>query len=284
MNEYRFTSALEYTFEEMSEMHQSSFSGYFVPFTTTPALYADFWRFNQIDATRCVVMHDRADAFVGMARMGTRGTRGWCGGFGIVPAFRGRGASYVLAEEMVRVARETGLTRLQLEVLNQNVAARKTYEHVGFTARRRLFGLEYAVAQLPTETITTATAAIAVVPPTRVSVETLLSWPQSDIIPCWSLELASLLTIQPATLLLPGPDGLPNAFLVQYTEGIARILMTHLQSTLTRNEFATLLRTVAGDATTIQTYNEPENSPILQRYLELGFTEYFSQYEMFLDL
>jgi hypothetical protein len=37
---------------------------------------------------------------------------------------------------------------------------------------------------------------------------------------------------------------------------------------------------VATDATTIHIFNEPENSPHLQRYFDLGFTEFFSQYEM----
>ena len=54
-------------------MHNMSFSGYFMPVSMTPEQTADFWRTNQIDANRCAVMHDANDAFVGMARMGTRG-------------------------------------------------------------------------------------------------------------------------------------------------------------------------------------------------------------------
>jgi len=114
---YRFTNALGYTFEQMSEMHNASFSGYFVPIEMTPEMTADFWRLNGIDALRSVVMHDEDGAFVGMARMGTRGKRGWCGGFGIVPEFRGRGASTLLAEQMVKVAREGGLRHYKRECL-----------------------------------------------------------------------------------------------------------------------------------------------------------------------
>src|SRR5689334_16073127 len=103
MSEYRFSNALGYTFEQLADMHNTSFSGYFMPVSMTPGQTADFWRTNQIDANRCVVMHDANNTFVGMARMGTRGTRCWCGGFGIVPEFRGNGASKLLASEMVRV-------------------------------------------------------------------------------------------------------------------------------------------------------------------------------------
>ncbi|HEY7413790.1 MAG TPA: hypothetical protein VH593_01245, partial [Ktedonobacteraceae bacterium] len=73
MHTYHFSNALVYTLEKLSEMHNASFDGYFVPITMTPEMAADFWRMNQIDAQRSVVMHDEAGAFVGMARMGTRG-------------------------------------------------------------------------------------------------------------------------------------------------------------------------------------------------------------------
>src|SRR5579871_258051 len=112
-NQYRFSDATGYTLAQMTEMHNESFSGYFMPATMTPEMTAHFWRVYQIDASRSVVMHDQTGTFVGMARVGVRGNRGWCGGFGIAPAFRGSGASKLLAAEMVRVARDSGLTTLQ---------------------------------------------------------------------------------------------------------------------------------------------------------------------------
>lgn len=278
LNKYRFSNALSYTFEQLAEMHNASFSGYFVPISMTAAQTADFWRINQIDATRCVVMHDENDAFVGLARTGTRGTRGWCGGFGITPAFRGFGASKLLAGEMVRVARESGLTLLQLEVLSQNSRARKLYEQVGFVTHRRLFGLQVATSNLP--------ASISPSLPTEnISPERLLSWLQqrSDQ-PCWSLEPPSILTTNTETFVASGLDGSLNAIVVQRFDNKIRIQAVLLQSQFTDEAFATLLRTAAADATIIQVFNEPEESPLLHRYLELGFTEYFSQYEMLLKL
>ncbi len=49
------------------------------------------------------------------------------------------------------------------------------------------------------------------------------------------------------------------------------------------SSFGALLR-AAGDATTILIMNEPEDSPFLARCYELGFSEFFSQHEMFLRL
>src|SRR6266568_8200029 len=147
--DYHFSDATGYSHIQLAEFHTASFEGYDFPMQITAAQSADFWRANQIDANRCVIMHDEAGKFVGMARMGTRGLRGWCGGFGITPAFRGTGASGLLAAEMVRVARESGLKTLQLEVLTQNNKAIKTYEKVGFARTRRFFGLELETEKLP---------------------------------------------------------------------------------------------------------------------------------------
>ncbi|MBO0796490.1 MAG: GNAT family N-acetyltransferase, partial [Ktedonobacteraceae bacterium] len=268
-------NALSYSLEQLAEMHNLSFSGYFVPADMTAAQVADFWRANQIDATRCVVMHDASGAYVGMARMGTRGTRGWCGGFGIVPAFRGTGTSKLLAAEMVHVARESGLNLLQLEVLTQNVRAIKLYESVGFMITRRLFGLEITTSTLPANTASSLTIE-------RVPLETLpYFYPQSYVRPCWSLELPSVLTVPCEVYVANGPDSRMNVFVALRLADKVRV-QAMLQSQLTDEEFAATLRAVARDATTLQIFNEPEDSPLLQRYVKLGFTEFFSQYEMLL--
>jgi ribosomal protein S18 acetylase RimI-like enzyme len=123
VSECHFSNALNYTHIQLSQMHNASFQGYFAPMEITAEMSADFWRINQIDATRCVIMHDAHGAFVGMARIGSRDKRGWCGGFGIMPQFRGTGASVLLADQMLRVARESGLKTRQLEVLRQNTPA-----------------------------------------------------------------------------------------------------------------------------------------------------------------
>lgn len=86
------------------------------------------------------------------------------------------------------------------------------------------------------------------------------------------------------TFVAPGPSGRLNASIVQRFDDKIRIQAALVQSQLTDEVFTTLLHTAATDATMIQVFNEPEESPLLHRYLELGFTEYFSQYEMLLKL
>lgn len=272
MCDYRFSNALGYTFEQLADMHNASFSGYVVPITMTPEQVADFWRLNHIDANRCVVMHDAHNTFVGMARMGTRGTRGWCGGFGIVPAFRGTGVSKLLADEMVRIARETGLSMLQLEVLTQNIRARRLYERVGFVVRRRLLGLQIAISALP------ESGSLSL---ERLPLETLLSWPEPALAElCWSLEPASLLAMQAEMWAWSGPDGQRNMLVVQRQDSSVRIQAALLQSQFTDTTFAALLRAVGTDAETIQVFNAPEENPLVSHAMRVGFTQWFSQYEM----
>ncbi|QBD78611.1 GNAT family N-acetyltransferase [Ktedonosporobacter rubrisoli] len=275
MDEYRFSNALDYTHAQLSEMHNLSFSGYFFPMTITPAKSANYWRTHQIDANRCVVMHDRHGDFVGMARMGTRGRRGWCGGFGIAPQFRGRGASHVLAERMVQVARESELATLQLEVLTQNTRAFKVYEKAGFVAKRRLFGLEMETSALPAGSrLQTETS----------GPEAFLPLVYMDGDPCWGCEPASILTLQTETITVPDPQGRANSLLVWRTHEVAEILGAVFQSELTDGELVTVLRRAAGDAPKLWLYNEPEQSPFLARCRSLGFKEFFTQYEMSMQL
>jgi ribosomal protein S18 acetylase RimI-like enzyme len=274
MHTYHFSSALEYTFEQISEMHNASFHGYAMPFEMTPEMTATFWRINTVDALRSVVMHDEEGTFVGMARMGIRGQRGWCGGFGIVPAFRGSGASRLLAEEMVRVARECELATLQLEVLTQNERARRLYERVGFAITRRLFGLEIAPCALPVG---------APVHIERMAIESVLTRLPDVPRPCWGCEPATILVANCEALVISRSAGQLDAVIVQHGQRVG-ILASFFSSELGEAELAALLRQAASDTDDILVYNEPEESPYLQRYRALGFSEFFSQYEMLLTL
>lgn len=272
MNTHRFTNALNYTHEQLSKMHNASFRGYFVPIEMTAEMSAEFWRVNQIDAAKSVAMLDQDGTFMGFARMGTRGKRGWCGGFGIVPEYRGSGASRLLAEQMVNVARLHGLEMLQLEVLSQNTRASKLYERVGFIYKRRLIGLEMVVAKLAQGT----SPALE-----RVPLTDLLPSLMRGVRPIWAYEPASLLSMRLETYALYGGSG---GLVVQQINGNARIVAATELNELTDEALSAVLRQVAGNAPTLQIYNEPEDSPLLARYTRLGFTEIFSQREMFLTL
>jgi ribosomal protein S18 acetylase RimI-like enzyme len=272
---YHFSDATGYTHYQLAEFHTASFEGYDFPMQITAAQSADFWRTNQIDANRCVIMHDKAGSFVGMARMGTRGLRGCCGGFGITPEFRGTGASTLLAAEMVRVARESGLKSLQLEVLTQNIKAIKTYEKAGFAITRQLYGLELENEELPQVNASKVE---------KVAVEELLIGQKLLTQPWWGNELPTLLTQTVEAYALTDATGNTHGLFVREARGNRQVMAAVSTGELSKAELIAMLCAVVGNRSKIQIFNEPEESRWLDIYRELGFTEYFSQYEMTLEL
>jgi len=91
----------------------------------------------------------------------------------------------------------------------------------------------------------------------------------------------TLLTMGVEAVIAAGPDGRVNGLMVERAGEWVRIHGALLQSQLTDAQLAALLRQAAGDARRIQIFNEPEGSPFLARCRQLGFTEFYSQYEMF---
>jgi ribosomal protein S18 acetylase RimI-like enzyme len=276
MEEYRFSRALAYRFTELAEMFNSAFTGYLLLVSMTAEATAAHWRLYHIDGARSLVTHDQAGAFVGLAYIGVRGTRGWCGGFGIAPAFRGRGAGKRLAREMVETARESGLRSLQLEVLSQNEAARAIYEAAGLTVRRRVRSVEIAVAALPDGDGQAA-----------ARLETSAPLVAEDILaaePVWQQELVSLLAMTTETAHLTDAAGQRSTLVCRKAGEKTLILAASVARTTTEQELVALLRRAAADSSSIQLTNCPGSSSILARCQALGFTEVYSQDEMYLDL
>lgn len=276
MDEYQFARALTYDFGALANMFTEAFTGYFFPMNMTPEALANHWRLYHIDGARSLVMRDEEGTFSGITLIGVRGTRGWCGGFGIAPAFRGHGAGKRLAREMVEIARESGLRSIQLETLSQNEPARAIYESAGLTVRRRVRTVEIVVAALPDGTergasqVTTSTPLVAEDVMAAQSV--------------WQQELASLLAITTETTHVTDSAGQRSSLVCTRAGATTRILAASVAKSLTEQELIALLRQAAGAATTIQFINCLGSSSILTRCQAIGFTEVYSQDEMYIAL
>jgi GNAT superfamily N-acetyltransferase len=276
MDDYQFSRALAYDFAALAVMFTDAFTGYFFPMNMTVEALATHWRLFHIDGARSLVMRDSLDAFAGLAFIGVRGTRAWCGGFGIAPAYRGRGAGKRLAREMVDTARASGLRSLQLEVLSQNQAARAVYEGAGLTVRRRVQTVQIAVAALPDDADAGASQIATSAP--LVGEDVLAARP------VWQQELASLLAMTTETTHLTVAAGQKSSLVCQRLGESVRILAASAPKTISEQELLALLRGAAGDASSIQLVNCPDSSPILARCQALGFTKIYAQNEMCLAL
>jgi RimJ/RimL family protein N-acetyltransferase len=273
MEEYQLTRALSYDFGALANMFTEAFAGYFFPMNMTPEAMANHCRLYHIDGARSLVMRDADGTFVGMTLIGARGERGWCGGFGIAPAFRGHGAGKWLAREMIETARTSGLRSLQLEVLSQNNAARAIYAAVGLTRRHHVRTLEIARTALPD--VTDADAKRVATSATPFAEDVLAAQP------VWQQELASLLAMTTETTHVTDIAGQRSSLACVRSVAATRILAASVATSLTEQELISLLRQAAGESPVIQLTNCPDGGSILARCQALGFSEVYSQDEMY---
>lgn len=274
---YTYENALSSTFAQLAEMHNQTFAGYFFPMAMTAETTAEFWRIYHIDALSTVIMRERGD-LAGVARLGLRGDRGWCGGFGIVPEHRGTGAADLLAEGMVRAAREAGMKSLQLEVLTQNVKAIRVYEKAGFSTRRKVTLFTFPVAGLR-EAAHGISPAAEVASPGVVLAACLALDP-----PVWQREAASILSRVNHGSQLIGGSGGDSLLLTQRTADSLSTVAAVLDPALTPAELAGWWLGVASDAAQVRVFNEPEGSPLHTLCTRLRGQIYAEQLEMVLTL
>ena len=114
------------------------YTDYVIPMTVDDESAQRHLASNAIVPEQSLLWRDDDGTTIGLSLLGVRGERGWVGGFGITPAWRGRGLSHELIAATVDQARQLGLLRLQLEVLVQNQRAIATYAQAGFVLQRDL--------------------------------------------------------------------------------------------------------------------------------------------------
>jgi ribosomal protein S18 acetylase RimI-like enzyme len=112
-----------------------AYEGYLVEVRFDAAALASHVERNDIDAGASLALfEDGVPLAVGA--LARRGTRGWIGGFGVVPERRGAGLGRALGEGLLQRARDLGLTSVALEVLVDNHAAIELYRRLGFATER----------------------------------------------------------------------------------------------------------------------------------------------------
>ncbi len=156
------------------------FAQYVVPISFSEPQYAAHVAVNDIDLAASPIWYD-GDDVVAAAVLGVRGRRGWLGGFGLVPEYRGRGLARELLADVLERAWALDLESVTLEVLEQNPAARQTYVTGGFERTRRLLSYEID----PSSTNVGAPFA------PYADAGTFIDRPL-DAAPCWQIEDVSL--------------------------------------------------------------------------------------------
>ena len=140
-------------------------------------------------------------ALSGIALLALRGERAWIGGFGVVPAFRGRGLAQRYLDETCALARDAGATTIELEVLVRNAAAVALYRRGGFAVVDEL--VVWSRPPLGAEPLH---------PAARVLAEDEIARIARVPAACWQREPASVAASSPCERVLIGGEDAPRAY------------------------------------------------------------------------
>jgi ribosomal protein S18 acetylase RimI-like enzyme len=273
----RFVSAATVPLEAFAAAFTAGFEGYRVKIAVDAAWLARRVRHEQHDLFNSLVVLEGAEA-VGMAVLGVRGKRGWVGGFGVVPRWRGRGLGRRLMSELVARARAAGLRRLSLEVLEGNTAAVRLYERFGMRVTRDLLVLERP-AEWASDAKTRSAAAPQEAPAAELLEHFTRLHPEP---PVWQREPASLLAADLRGLYLGARTRTRAYVLVRHTrEG--EMFLADLAAADERQARA-MCAVLCHVGAELKINNEPEHGPFAAPLLECGFRVLLRQHEMTMEL
>lgn len=114
-----------------------AYTDYLVPLQLDRAQFRRTNVQNDIDlaASRVAIVGDK---ILGQGFLAVRENRGWIAGVGVVPSARRQGVGRALVLALIQSGWDLGLATVQLEVIEDNLPARRLYEQLGFVIRRKL--------------------------------------------------------------------------------------------------------------------------------------------------
>lgn len=267
------TDAGGQSFEELAELFNRAYEGYEVPM--------------HLDAGALVFMHEsldlwperslvawRANESIGVAMLGVRGESGWVGGMGVVASARRAGVGERLMRGLFEQAREAGVQRLHLEVLEHNDGARALYEKLGFRTFRKLE--VYALESPPTSPGEVARACAPRDARRRIAAARSAPepWQRADA----TLDRLDVSTPALRAVTLPGADAV-----YRVTDGRASVLQMFAPSEAGAGALLDTIRSRDG-VRSLRFLNVPADDPAAAALRARGAVCSVAQFEMSLGL
>jgi len=139
MSSLEFKSASTYPISQIADLLTRGFEGYLVPINITESVLLTMMRRDGIDLNESRVFI-KDDEPIGLALVARRGWTSRLAAMGIISRERNVGAGTQAMQKLIEEARARGDQEMVLEVIEQNTAAVKLYQKVGFKIVRRLVG------------------------------------------------------------------------------------------------------------------------------------------------
>ncbi|MEO0600266.1 MAG: GNAT family N-acetyltransferase [Myxococcota bacterium] len=136
---FEIRSAATLTAQELAHAFTRGFEGYAVPVRFGTREWSEFVRVMSVDIDTSVVALE-GEVPVGILAIGIRGDEARIAGMGVVPERRHQGLGRQMLAHGLTTTNARSPTRVVLEVIDQNAAARELYRSFGFREARRLVG------------------------------------------------------------------------------------------------------------------------------------------------
>jgi ribosomal protein S18 acetylase RimI-like enzyme len=123
--------------DELAALFNAGYEGYVIPFRLDADALRSMMAVFDIDRDLSRVAFDEGEP-VGFANLALRGDQAWVGGVGVVAKARRRGIGRALMDALHAEATARGMTDVWLEVIEQNDAAFRLYDKLGYEVVREV--------------------------------------------------------------------------------------------------------------------------------------------------
>lgn len=144
------TPASEFSIPQLADLLTRGFEGYLIPIHIDKTALLTMLRRDGIDLTESRVLIKDEEP-IGVALIARRGWTSRLAAMGIVSHARSGGVGTWAMQSLIEQARDRGEKSMVLEVIEQNTAAVKLYEKVGFKTTRRLLGYKLENPQVESD-------------------------------------------------------------------------------------------------------------------------------------
>jgi ribosomal protein S18 acetylase RimI-like enzyme len=185
----RFVPITEFGLAPAAELLTRAFADYFVTIVFSEDGLRRTVQLDTVDFGLSPVLLVGGEP-VGAALIARRGAVSRLAGMAIVPKARKRGAGRALMEHLLEAARARTDRRMILEVIEQNTAAVRLYEAMGFSSVRRLVGFAGAPPEGLKEETALVPASLPDVAAAAARMDPEIGWP-------WQLSAETLAQLPP---------------------------------------------------------------------------------------
>lgn len=135
----RLKPACDVSLSELADLFTRSYTNYFVPMQMDAGSLSWIINTQTIDLASSHVIGVNGRN-VGFIFISARGLSQRVAAMGVIPEYRGRGLGQHLLQRCIEIARDNGVHRIVLEVIDENAHALSIYRQLGFEISRHLVG------------------------------------------------------------------------------------------------------------------------------------------------